>query len=81
MTKMTNQVARQLFAMSKKTKSDPFREMRNERYQRTFTDEQFPHKPRGNRFKPVDEEQKREWRMLAERTNPYSRYKKVPPVA
>ncbi len=58
----------QVFAVAKKVNSaGVLAGMKNERYQRTPTDEYpFRKKSRG-RFKPVDPEQKASWAKLAER--------------
>jgi hypothetical protein len=67
MSKETNEIARQLYAMSaKKRDADLIKSMRDERYQRTFTDELFPHKARPG-FKPVDMAQAWAWEELARR--------------
>jgi hypothetical protein len=61
---VANQIARHLYAMSaKKRETNLVDALRNEKYQRTFTDEQFPQKPRAG-FKPLDAEQKRHWKAL-----------------
>jgi hypothetical protein len=62
-----NQIARQLYAMSaKKRDADLVKSMRNERYQRTFTDAHYPQRARPG-FKPVDLEQHWAWVALAKR--------------
>lgn len=62
---IANQIARQLYAMSAKKKEASLVEsLRNERYQRTFTDEHYELKDRG-RFRPVPQEQKDAWKILA----------------
>ncbi len=67
MSKETNEIARQLYAMSaKKRDADLVKSMANERYQRTFTDAHYPERARPG-FKPVDPEQKRMWEMAAKR--------------
>ena len=64
---IANQIARQLYAMSaKKRDANLVEAMRNERYQRTFTDENYPPRARPG-FKPVDEEQKKMWEMNVKR--------------
>ena len=58
---------RQVFAMAAKQKNaDLLYSMRNERYQRTFTDELFKHRASPG-FKPVSDEQKLAWEQLAKR--------------
>jgi hypothetical protein len=63
--KLVNQIARQLYAMSMKKKDkDIPNSLRNERYQRTMTDEYpFAKKPRGH-FSRVEPDQKECWRKL-----------------
>jgi hypothetical protein len=64
---IANTIARQLFAMAAKKRDTNLAEMlANERYQRTFTDAYDPPRMR-SRFKPVDEEQKKSWEILAAR--------------
>jgi hypothetical protein len=46
--------------------------MRDERYQRTFTDEQFPSQPTPG-LRPVDPEQKAQWARLHDRELPTKR--------
>ena len=53
-----------LAAESKKRATNIVENLRNEKYQRTFTDERDPPRMRG-RFKPVDDEQKKIWEILA----------------
>jgi hypothetical protein len=53
-----------LAAESKKREKNLVENLRNERYQRTFTDERDPPRVRGG-FKPVDPEQKAAWEKLA----------------
>ena len=56
---------RQVFAMAAKQKNaDLLYSMRNERYQRTFTDELFEHRATP-RSVPVSEEQRKCWELLA----------------
>jgi hypothetical protein len=52
-------------AESKKRDKNLVENLRNERYQRTFTDERDPPRMRGG-FKPVEDEQKAMWEKLAE---------------
>lgn len=67
-TNTINQIARQLFAMSQKKKDkDLVSSLQNEKYQRTMTDEYPFSKIARGRFRPVDDEQKEQWRKLAER--------------
>ena len=62
---IANSIARQLFAMAaKKRDANLVESMRNEKFQRTFTDAHDPPRMRG-RFKPVDNEQKAAWELLA----------------
>ncbi len=65
---MANKIARQLFAMaSKRRDKDLVQSLREERYQRTFTDEYcFARRPKP-RLDRVDPDQKRQWAMLAAR--------------
>jgi len=51
-------------AESKKRDKNLVENLRNERYQRTFTDELFKHRA-VPRSKPVSEEQKKCWELLA----------------
>ncbi len=56
-----------LAAESKKRDKNLIENLRNEKYQRTFTDEySFAKKPRAG-FRRVTEEKKREWAALANR--------------
>lgn len=65
---VVNQIARQLFAMGKKSKqTDLAASMENERFQRTFTDEHYPNEQVRAGFKRVPSEQKAMWRKLAAR--------------
>jgi hypothetical protein len=62
---IANTIARQLFAMAaKKRDTNLVQSMRDEKYQRTFTDEFYPPRARPG-FKPLSPEQKREWEMKA----------------
>ena len=66
---VARKVSQTLWAMSKGQKDgrDLASTMREERYQRTMTDEYpFSKKPRAG-FKPVPEEQKEVWRKLNEK--------------
>ncbi len=59
------QIARTIFAMAKRTeKKVTMESLANECYQRTFTDAYDPPRMPG-RFKPVDDEQKKSWELLA----------------
>ncbi len=53
-----------LAAGSKKRDKNLVENMRNEPFQRTFTDERDPPRMRGG-FRPVDPEQKAAWEILA----------------
>ena len=55
-----------LAAESKKRDKNIVENLRNEKYQRTFTDERDPPRARG-RFRPVSDEQKATWEELARR--------------
>lgn len=55
-----------LAAESKKRDKNLVENLRNEKYQRTFTDERDPPRMRGG-FKPVSDEQKAAWEKLARR--------------
>jgi hypothetical protein len=67
MSKETNEIARQLYAMSaKKRDADLIKSMANERYARSFTDTHYPERARPG-FKPVDMAQAWAWEELARR--------------
>lgn len=63
----TNQIARQLYAMSKKKKDVDIVDMlRNERYPRTMTDEYPWNRPSRKRNEPpITDEQRKSWEALA----------------
>jgi len=60
------QIARQLYAMARNTKKpkQTWEMLRDECYQRTMSDELFPHEPKP-RLTKVDPQQKQEWAQLA----------------
>ena len=64
---IANTIARQLYAMAaKKRDTNLVDSMRNEKYQRTFTDEGYPERARPG-FKRVSPEQKQAWEALVRR--------------